>query len=193
MSHPVGGQEGRHSILLIHADDRVQANRLGALVSHYGHSPRILDEAGLLAGRLQGEGLLISCRRFSAEIRLAMAQGLHLPRVLFCDRLTVQQQADLLTQGALMVPHGCGEREPVEQWLRLARAQLAMVQQQQQAQDALRVKLEERRLIEQAKGRLMRHQGLDEEAAYQAMRSAAMAQNHSLAELARRLLQALPG
>ncbi|MCS3461834.1 ANTAR domain-containing response regulator [Aeromonas sp. BIGb0445] len=192
MQHQGGSSEGRHSILLIHADDRIQANRLGILVSHYGHSPRILDERGLLGGKIQGDGLLISCRRFSAEIRLAMTQGQLLPRILFCDRLTAQQQAELLAQGALVVPHGCGEREPVEQWLRLARAQLAMVQQQQQAQDALKVKLEERRLIEQAKGRLMRHQGLDEEAAYQAMRSTAMAQNHSLAELARRLLQALP-
>ena len=54
------------------------------------------------------------------------------------------------------------------------------------------LKLVERRLIEQAKGRLMRHQGLDEEQAYRLMRSTAMSRHLSLGELARQLLQALP-
>ena len=51
----------------------------------------------------------------------------------------------------LLVPHPCGEREPVEQWLRLARSQLAMVQALMQTESELRQKLEDRRLIEQAR------------------------------------------
>ena len=47
-------------------------------------------------------------------------------------------------------------------------------------------------VVEQAKGRLMRHQGLDEEQAYRLMRSTAMSRHLSLGELARQLLQALP-
>ena len=78
------------------------------------------------------------------------------------------------------MPHPCGEREPVEQWLRLARSQLAMVQALAQTESELRRQLVERRLIEQAKGRLMRHQGLDEEQAYRLMRSTAMSRHLSL-------------
>jgi response regulator NasT len=85
-----------------------------------------------------------------------------------------------LQQGVLLVPHPCGEREPVEQWLRLARSQLAMVQALMQTESELRQKLEDRRLIEQAKGRLMRHQGLDEDEAYRLMRSTAMSRHLSL-------------
>lgn len=47
-------------------------------------------------------------------------------------------------------------------------------------------------MVEQAKGRLMRHQGLDEEQAYRLMRSTAMSRHLSLGELARQLLLALP-
>ena len=163
------GQDGPASRLLIHADDPGQANRLALLVSHYGHQPGILDTRQLLTPTQRGDALLVSCRQFSAEVRLGLSLWPDMPR-----------------------PHPCGEREPVEQWLRLARSQLAMVQALMQTESELRQKLEDRRLIEQAKGRLMRHQGLDEDEAYRLMRSTAMSRHLSLGELARQLLQALP-
>jgi len=169
------GQDGPASRLLIHADDPGQANRLALLVSHYGHQPGILDTRQLLTPTQRGDALLVSCRQFSAEVRLGLSLWPDMPQ-----------------QGVLLVPHPCGEREPVEQWLRLARSQLAMVQALMQTESELRQKLEDRRLIEQAKGRLMRHQGLDEDEAYRLMRSTAMSRHLSLGELARQLLQALP-
>ena len=182
------GQDGPASRLLIHADDPGQANRLALLVSHYGHQPGILDTRQLLTPTQRGDALLVSCRQFSAEVRLGLSLWPDMPRLLFCERLGIA----LLQQGVLLVPHPCGEREPVEQWLRLARSQLAMVQALMQTESELRQKLEDRRLIEQAKGRLMRHQGLDEDEAYRLMRSTAMSRHLSLGELARQLLQALP-
>ena len=186
------GQDGPASRLLIHADDPGQANRLALLVSHYGHQPRILDTRQLLTPMEQGDALLVSCRQFGAEVRLGLSLWPDMPRLLFCERLGGDTQLALLRQGVLLVPHPCGEREPVEQWLRLARSQLAMVQALMQTESELRQKLEERRLVEQAKGRLMRHQGLDEEQAYRLMRSTAMSRHLSLGELARQLLLALP-
>jgi response regulator NasT len=47
-----------------------------------------------------------------------------------------------------------------------------------------RNKLEERKLIERAKGLIMKQQGVDEAAAYQAMRTLAMRKNKKLAEIA---------
>ncbi|WP_323924192.1 ANTAR domain-containing response regulator [Aeromonas caviae] len=186
------GQDGPASRLLIHADDPGQANRLALLVSHYGHQPGILDTRQLLTPTQRGDALLVSCRQFSAEVRLGLSLWPDMPRLLFCERLGGDTQFALLQQGVLLVPHPCGEREPVEQWLRLARSQLAMVQALMQTESELRQKLEDRRLIEQAKGRLMRHQGLDEDEAYRLMRSTAMSRHLSLGELARQLLQALP-
>jgi response regulator NasT len=187
-----GGRVGPPSRLLIHADEPGQANRLALLVSHYGHQPQILDSRQLLTPDGQGDALLVSCRQFGAELRLGLSLWPGLPRLLFCERLGTEWQVALLQQGVMLVPHSCGEREPVEQWLRLARSQLAMVQALANTESELRQKLVDRRLIEQAKGRLMCHQGLDEEQAYRLMRSTAMSRHLSLGELARQLLLALP-
>ena len=189
---PSGGRAGPPSRLMIHADEPGQANRLALLVSHYGHQPQILDSRQLLSPNGQGDALLISSRQFGAEVRLGLSLWPRLPRLLFCERIGPEPQVTLLQQGVLLVPHPCGEREPVEQWLRLARSQLAMVQALAQTESELRQQLVDRRLVEQAKGRLMRHQGLDEEQAYRLMRSTAMNRHLSLGELARQLLLALP-
>jgi response regulator NasT len=51
-------------------------------------------------------------------------------------------------------------------------------------------KLAERKLIERAKGLLMKSRGLDEEAAYAALRKAAMDRNLKLGEVAQRIVDA---
>ena len=61
----------------------------------------------------------------------------------------------------------------------------------QNTADTLR-KTEERGLIDQAKQRLMAHQGLSEDAAYHAMRRTAMSENRRLVEVATAILQHLP-
>ncbi len=50
--------------------------------------------------------------------------------------------------------------------------------------------LEERKLIERAKGILMKERGLSEEAAYSLLRKAAMNENRRLAEVAQSVLTA---
>lgn len=54
--------------------------------------------------------------------------------------------------------------------------------------EATRRALEERKVIDRAKGLLMRVRGLDEEAAYALLRKTAMAQGKKLAEVASSLL-----
>jgi two-component system, response regulator / RNA-binding antiterminator len=53
-----------------------------------------------------------------------------------------------------------------------------------------KVKLEERKVIERAKGLLMKQRGLDEEAAYELLRSMAMQRNMKLADLSQQLAEA---
>ncbi|HQR61227.1 MAG TPA: ANTAR domain-containing protein, partial [Methylophilaceae bacterium] len=51
-------------------------------------------------------------------------------------------------------------------------------------------KLAERKDVERAKGILMKQRGLDEEAAYQALRKMAMERGTRLGEIARQVIQA---
>ena len=53
-----------------------------------------------------------------------------------------------------------------------------------------KTKLDERKVIERAKGLLMKQRGLDENAAYEMLRSMAMKKNMKLADLSDQLLQA---
>lgn len=53
-----------------------------------------------------------------------------------------------------------------------------------------KTKLDERKVIERAKGLLMKQRGVDEDAAYEMLRSMAMKKNMKLAELSNQLLEA---
>ncbi|MEF1184406.1 ANTAR domain-containing response regulator [Vibrio sinaloensis] len=57
--------------------------------------------------------------------------------------------------------------------------------------EQLELKLEERKLVEKAKGLLMKMHQVDEEAAFKAMRKSAMQSSQSLAQVAKNLLQTL--
>ena len=116
------GQDGPASRLLIHADDPGQANRLALLVSHYGHQPRILDTRQLLTpgwsrGRPARQLPTASAPRCASA---SLWPGL--PRLCSASGWGDTQLA-LLRQGCAIGAPPCGEREPVEQWLRLARSQ----------------------------------------------------------------------
>jgi response regulator NasT len=51
-----------------------------------------------------------------------------------------------------------------------------------------RLRLTERQLVERAKGILMKHRGIDEEAAYSALRSLAMERGVRIGEVARQVI-----
>ena len=53
-----------------------------------------------------------------------------------------------------------------------------------------KTKLDERKVIERAKGLLMKQRGLDEDAAYEMLRSMAMKKNMKLVDLSNQLLEA---
>lgn len=57
--------------------------------------------------------------------------------------------------------------------------------------EVTRGKLEERKLVEKAKGLLMRQRGYDEEQAYQALRKLAMDRNQRLVDVARNVIDVL--
>ncbi len=170
-----------YSKILIYSDDIAQANRLGLLLSRYGHEPYLVKQIDPMHPPGGLHGAMFDCRRLPAEWRLIATtlanQGL--PVVLFMENLPENQQQLLLEAGVTLVPHRVEEKEPVESC------------KQQLAVNDLTQRLEENKLIQQAKARLMKVQGLDEETAYQVMRSTAMKNSQSMAELARRILATL--
>lgn len=179
------------SRILFYADDVGQANRLALLLSRYGHEPVPAHGHDLLHLPANLKGAMLDCRRMTAECRvLALSVAARaLPVVLFADVVAEEIHGILLDGGVTLVPHRVQSREPLEAWLRQARAQQAMLARQQQAVQEMSQKLEERKLVERAKGVLMKRHQLDEEAAYRALRTSAMKHGLPLGELARRLLQ----
>lgn len=85
---------------------------------------------------------------------------------------------------------GAVEPARVQPVLHAAIARFEQFQSLQRELNDARGALAERKIIEKAKGVLMKQRGLDEEAAYNLLRSQAMARNLKLAELARSLLAA---
>ncbi len=83
--------------------------------------------------------------------------------------------------------------ERLQPILQLARVQFDAWQSLRDDMLRARQELHEHKLIEQAKRRLMKVQKLSEEAAYQALRREAMAQRKRLADVARMVMEALPG
>jgi len=182
-----------YSKILIYSDDIAQANRLGLLLSRYGHEPYLVRQIDPMHPPGDIHGAMIDCRRLPAEWRLVASalasQGL--PVVVFMENLPESQQQVLLESGVTLVPHRVEEKEPVESWLKQARLQQEVMRKQQLAVDDLSKRLEENKLVQQAKARLMKVQGLDEETAYKVMRSTAMKNHQTMGDLARKILATL--
>ena len=78
--------------------------------------------------------------------------------------------------------------ERVTAIIEAASARFEAYQSVKQELTATRTKLSERKIIEKAKGLVMKQRGLSEDQAYSALRKMAMDQNLSLAEVARRII-----
>lgn len=118
--------------------------------------------------------------------------GRHAPKpiVMFAQR----SPTELVTQGiqagvaAYVVDGLRGER--VAPVLEVAVARFNACQEMRAELDQAKAQLADRKIIEQAKGILMRKRGCDEHEAYTALRKLAMDRNQRLAEVARSVIAA---
>jgi hypothetical protein len=125
-----------------------------------------------------------------------------------CERMIGRARTDLRDQQALLdalarQAPAAQPGEPAPYGPQLERSILALVQEQSariQAMsnelDAVRATLNERKVVDRAKGLLMAHRQLTEEEAYKALRQMAMNQNRRLLEVAEAVLtmaDVLPG
>ncbi len=120
-----------------------------------------------------------------------------------CERTTKRARTDLRDQQQLLEALSSVPGEPALYGPQLERSILGMVQEQSariQAMsnelDTVRATLNERKVVERAKGLLMAHRQLTEEEAHKALRQMAMNQNRRLLEVAEAVLtmaDVLPG
>ncbi|MDB5860137.1 MAG: hypothetical protein JWQ76_3826 [Ramlibacter sp.] len=144
-----------------------------------------------------------SCtRRIDGMRQVEDLLAVHLRRL--CESRITQTRAELRDQRALLEELSARPVSgPAPYGPQLERSILAMVQEQSrrlQAMsdelDAVRATLNERKVVERAKGLLMAHRNMSEDEAYKALRQMAMNQNRRLVDVANAVLSladVLPG
>ena len=143
--------------------------------------------------RLAPDLVLIDCEQPPLALLEQLSDSLQAqPRavLLFAEQMTPDQMRAALTAG-ISLPQLAGL--PPQRLGPLLQLTLARFEHDQALQRDLRhtqTQLAERKLVERARGILMREQGLDEEAAFQRLRQLAMTGGQTLASVAARLIDA---
>lgn len=172
---------------------REQASLTGQLAAAYDDVTGCgFRQFAALVSQAQSGVLVISWARADAELRQMVEQagGLGWPLVVMVRQLEPQDIHRLPgPNGYVLLPGDSATALSV--WVERA-WQVRQVQCQLKKElVTLNRRLEERRLIEQAKGLLMKLHGLDESEAYKLLRNAAMQQSQSLGQIAKNLLISL--
>ena len=156
----------------------------------------LVDQPDSLAKAMKGlapQLLLIDCDQPSADLLAQLAQAQqHQPRAV---ALVAEQMAPGQMQAALQAGVSTLQLAglPPQRLGALLQLTLARFDHDQALLRELRhakTQLAERKLVERARGILMREQGLDEEAAFQRLRQLAMDGGQTMAAVATRLIDA---
>lgn len=143
--------------------------------------------------RMAPELLLIDCEQPTPVLlsQLADAQAQQ-PRavLLVAEQMTAEQMRAALQAGASALQLAGLPPQRLGALLQLALARFEHDQALQRDLRQTQTQLAERKLVERARGILMREQGLDEEAAFQRLRHLAMTGGQTLASVATRLIDA---
>lgn len=156
----------------------------------------LVAEPGALGDALQRlapELLLIDCDQPPPELlaQLAAAQALRpRPVLLAAEQMAPQQMRDALQAGVSALQLAGLPTQRLGPLLQLTLARFEHDQALQRDLRHTQTQLAERKLVERARGILMREQGLDEDAAFQRLRQIAMDGGQTLASVAMRLIDA---
>jgi two-component system, response regulator / RNA-binding antiterminator len=155
----------------------------------------VAEPASLASGltRVAPELLLVDCEQPTPELlaQLAEAQALQpRPVLLVAEQMTPEQMRAALQAGVSELQLAGLPPQRLGALLQLALARFEHDQALQRDLRLAQTQLSERKLVERARGILMREQGLDEEAAFQRLRQLAMDGGQTLATVAARLIDA---
>lgn len=208
----IDAQQGCFQVFADFSDPEVlradQASRDPAVLAEVERLRRIAcsGRGATLDAELASRWYEWSTRRIDAMRGVEDLLSLHLRHL--CEARIAQARSDLRDQRAMLEALASNTRYPGSDGSaplgpNLERSVLAMVQEQSrrlQAMsdelDGVRASLNERKLVERAKGLLMAHRQMSEDEAYKALRQMAMNQNRKLADVAEAVLSladVLPG
>ncbi|MEJ7810458.1 MAG: response regulator [Gemmatimonadaceae bacterium] len=181
--------------ILIGEDDSVTALGLEQELRSLGHTVVGIAPDGataLLMARALGPDLIVLDVRMPHMTGLDAAERIHADRPVpiiiataFSDRDTIARAATLPVFHYLVKPVSAGQLSGA---IAVAQARHREWLEQAQANADLRRKLEERKVIERAKGILMEREGIAESAAYRMLQRTSQNRNISMAELSRSVL-----
>ena len=143
--------------------------------------------------RLAPELLLIDCDQPTPELLNQLAQTLQRqprPVLLVAEQMAPEQMRAALQAGVSALQLAGLPPQRLGALLQLALARFEHDQSLQRDLRQTQTQLAERKLVERARGILMREQGLDEAAAFQRLRQLAMDGGQTLAAVAMRLIDA---
>ncbi|WP_305857209.1 ANTAR domain-containing response regulator [Balneatrix alpica] len=184
--------------VLIIDDERGRSAMLEQALADQGYTVvgRIRTGLGLLKAvdDIQPDIIIIDINAPDRDILEHMSMlHKHLPKpvVMFAedDRPEVIESAIRAGVSAYVVDGMQPKR--VRSILQVATARFREYRALQDELEKTRDQLESRRIVDKAKGLLMKHKGMDEDEAYKALRSMAMSSNRKLVEVARSVTQVL--
>ena len=147
-----------------------------------------VDNLSAEVERLRPDVILIdtdSPSRDTLEHLATMNKHMPRPVVIFTQEEGEETIRDALKAGVSAYIVDGLETKRIKPIVEVARARFEDTQALRRELDAMSQKLSDRKLVEKAKGVLMKARGLDEDAAYHAMRKLAMERGQTLVKVAR--------
>ena len=184
------------SILIID-ENRIRASIIEAGLREAGHDRvTVLHEVNEVARKIESiapEVVVIDLEnpnRDRLEHFFSLSRALERPIAMFVDRSDGAEIESAVAAGVSAYVVDGLRKERVKQILDMAISRFnAFARLKRELQD-VRSELEDRKVIEQAKGILMRTRGMDEAAAYGLLRKTAMNQNRKISDVAQSLITA---
>ncbi|MCG9727605.1 ANTAR domain-containing response regulator [Vibrio brasiliensis] len=151
-----------------------------------------LSQFEVMIEREPDASVVIGWQSICAELCLMIdvCRKRNIPLLLVLEKINVND-INRLPQKVDYVVIASDWQSTLSPWLQQAQNLRSSVVKLEQKIDGLETRLEERKLIEKAKGMLMKLHQVDEQQAYQAMRKSAMQSSQPLGQVARNLLQTL--
>jgi response regulator NasT len=183
-------------LLIVDPDETRRAQLIENLRTTESLCVHVVDDTpGVLAQvhEFQPDMIIVACEtpaRDTIEDLRRVSERNPRPIVMFADRADPSQTEAALRAGvAAYVVEGLPP-ERIRAILDFAVVQFRVMQDLKQDLERARADLAARKVIERAKGLIMKRRNLDEAAAYALLRKAAMSQGQSIAAVATRLIEA---
>lgn len=139
------------------------------------------------------DAVIIACRQIddlASKVLCGISQRCHAPILLVSDDTRDEAVNASVNCGASVHVSGCDELHHLEFLLRVAAKRYAQMEALLNELTSVKSALEHRKLVERAKGIIMKQRHMDEDSAYRAMRKLAMDNNKKMHEVAEQIITA---